>query len=92
MQGRIFDRLRSAPEKIPYTDGGATIVQGEIAASLKAFVDRGFIAPGSTTVTVPKVKDQGPNDRANRYFPGITFGGDLAGAIHKLSISGALAP
>lgn len=91
MQGRIFDSLRRA-KKIPYTDAGATIVQGQIAASLRAFERTGFIAEGSTSITVPKVADQSSTDRGNRYFPGITFTGTLAGAIHKLSIQGALAP
>jgi hypothetical protein len=91
MQGRIFQRLADA-EKIPYTDAGATVVQGEIQASLDAFVRRGFIAEGSVEVFVPAVSDQNPTDRSNRYFPGITFGGDLAGAIHKLAIVGRLSP
>lgn len=90
MQGRIFDRIRTA-KKIAYTDGGATIIQGEIKASLEAFETRGFIAPGSSAVTVPKVATQSSTDRGNRYFPGITFTGTLAGAIHKLSIAGVLA-
>jgi hypothetical protein len=91
MQGRIFDALRKA-KKIAYTDAGATIVQGEIAASLRAFERTGFIAEGSTSIVVPKVVDQSSTDRGNRYFPGMTFAGTLAGAIHKLSIQGALAP
>lgn len=91
MQGRILVRLADA-KKIPYTDGGATIIQGEIAASLDAFVRRGFISDGSVVVAVPKVKDQSSTDRGNRYFPGITFTGTLAGAIHKIQIQGTLAP
>jgi hypothetical protein len=90
MQGRIFDRLRSA-KKIAYTDAGATIVEGEIKASLTAFTGRGFIAEGSWAVTTPKVATQSSTDRGNRYFPGIAFTGNLAGAIHKLAITGALA-
>lgn len=91
MQGRIFDLLRKS-EKIPYTDPGSVAVQGAIQAALQTYVLRGFIAEGSTSVYVPKVKDQSPVDRSARFFPGITFKGDLAGAIHKLSISGVLAP
>ncbi len=91
MQGRLLQRLADA-KKVPYTDAGATIVQAEISASLDAFVKRGFISDGSVAITVPKVKDQSSTDRSNRYFPGITFTGTLAGAIHKLSIQGTLTP
>lgn len=89
MQGRILLRVANA-KKVPYTDAGATIIQSEIAASLDSFVQSGFIADGSVVVTVPKVALQNSNDRANRYFPGITFTGVLAGAIHKLAITGTL--
>lgn len=89
MQGRLLLRLADA-RKVPYTDAGAVLVQGEISASLDAFVRRGLISDGSVVVTVPKVATQSSTDRSNRYFPGITFTGVLAGAIHKLSIQGTL--
>lgn len=91
MQGRLLLRFADA-KKIPYTDAGATLARNEIAASLDTFVSRGFIAEGSVAITVPKVSSQSPVDRSNRFFPGITFTGTLAGAIHKLSIQGTLAP
>jgi hypothetical protein len=91
MQGRIVPRIANS-KKIPYTDKGATILEGEMRASLKEFERRGFIAEGTSDVTMPKVATQSSNDRSNRYFPGATFTGILAGAIHKIAISGALAP
>jgi hypothetical protein len=89
MQGRLLLRLADA-KKVPYTDAGATIVQSEVTASLDAFVRRGFIAEGSVVVAVPKVSTQSPTDRGNRFFPGVTFTGTLAGAIHKISLQGTL--
>lgn len=91
MQGRIVTRIADS-KKIPYTDKGATIIEGEMRASLKEFERRGFIAEGTSDVVMPKVAAQSSVDRANRYFPGATFTGVLAGAIHKISILGALAP
>jgi hypothetical protein len=91
MAAAIFARLSDATvKKIPYTDKGATIVAGEVAATLKRYEDRGFIVEGSSSVTVPAASSQSANDRALRSFAGITFAGDLAGAIHRTTISGAL--
>lgn len=89
MQGRIILRLAAA-DKIPFTDGGATMIRGEIDASLQEFVRRGFLVEGSTWITVPKVADVNPNDKAARKYSGIKFGAQRAGAIHKTDIVGVL--
>lgn len=87
MQERIFSKLINN-KKIPYTDTGAAIIENEIRAQLEAGVKVGGFA--SYTVTIPKVADQNPNDRAIRYMPGFSFVGVLAGAIHKIQIQGVV--
>lgn len=97
MQGRVVTRIADA-KKIPYTDRGAAILHGEILASLRSFEpggtnatkEAGLIAEGSSFVIMPRVSAQSVVDRGARYFPGVQFGGDLAGAIHKLKAAGTL--
>lgn len=89
MQSRIFLRLASA-DKVPFTDAGATVIRGEIDASLQFFVRRGFLVEGSTSITMPKVADVSANDKALRKYSGIKFGATLAGAVHKVDIAGVL--
>lgn len=91
MGAAIFRRASDPTvKKIPFTDKGATVIAGEVAAVLKRYEDRGFLVEGSSAVTVPTAASQSANDRAARSFAGITFGADLAGAIHKVTITGAL--
>jgi hypothetical protein len=89
MQGRVFLAL-AIPDKVPFTDGGASMVAAEIHASLEAYVRIGFLVEGSTTVTMPKISTVSVNDKALRKLTGIKFGAQLAGAIHKTDIAGVL--
>jgi hypothetical protein len=54
-------------------------------------VDRQVIAD-NYTVDVPRWQDQDPTDRAERYFPGITFEATYTGAVNSVSISGVVRP
>jgi hypothetical protein len=90
IQEDVFVTLAAA-EKIPYTDDGAAVIEGAILSRLRdAIVKDVLAASPEPTVTTPAVADQNPTDRSNRYFPGIAFGGTLAGAIHTLKIDGFL--
>ncbi len=88
----VLTRLLNSP-KIPYTDGGATILEGEIEQVLEKAVNQNILGPllddsgDFYRITVPKVKDQSTTDRTNRYFPGITAQAQMAGAIHSLAIT-----
>lgn len=87
---RLFGALVNSP-KIPYTDSGVDVVRSGILAQLNAGVKVGGLAASpAPTVTCPKVADVDPADRANRLLPNITFDGRLAGAIHKMNISGTI--
>ena len=99
MQLRIYNLLLMNP-KIPYTNGGITLVQNEMIASLKAAQVRGIVAmneydgdgaliPGFTT-RVPNSQDLTPTQKASRVLTGCRFSARLAGAIHAVRVDGAL--
>ena len=90
MTERIFSVLVNN-KKVPYTDAGAAMLENEVRAQLKAGVAVGLLAADPAfTVTVPRVAEIAPADRANRVFPNITFAATLAGAIHKTTIQGTV--
>ena len=87
---RIFGILINN-EKIPYTDAGVDLMRGAILAQLRQGIDAGGLAADpAPTVTAPLVADIDAADKANRILPDIEFQATLAGAIHKLVISGTL--
>ncbi len=92
MAETIATRLLNEP-KIPYTDAGAAIVEGEIVQVMDLAVRRNVLGPllddsgDFYRVTVPKVADQLPADRTARFFPGIVVTAQLAGAVHSLNIT-----
>lgn len=89
LQLDIFALLKSA-EKIPYTDQGAMLLENAIRGRLQQGVQAGGLVAGSIVVNVPRVAAQNASDRAARYFPGITFTANLAGAIHAVAINGTV--
>jgi hypothetical protein len=89
IQSRVFLAMANA-KKIPYTDAGATIIQGQVIASLEAGETVGGLVPGSSVVTVLKVSAQNPIDRANREMGGVEFTAGLQGAAHLARIRGTV--
>ena len=60
-------------------------------ASLRAAVNQGILAADpAPTVTVPKVADVSAADKTARLLPDMKFTGTLAGAIHKVTITGVV--
>ena len=88
-------------QKIPYVDGGITMVQNCIEAALKEGQLIGGIAPdeydedGNETlgfeVNVPTASSVAPTVRAARLLPDVSFRARLAGAIHVVEVTGTLA-
>ncbi len=90
MTEAIFGRLVNLP-KIPYTDAGTAIIEGEVNAILNLAIDQGILTPDpAPIVNVGAVADQLFNDRANRVFNDIDFSATLAGAIHSTTITGTV--
>lgn len=87
----VFARLSSGTRKVPLTDPGIAVIESVVRARLKDGVDVGGLAADpAPTVTVPKSADISDADRAIRMLRGVRFTGELAGAIHKLIISGTV--
>lgn len=90
MTADIFDLLQSAaPKKIPYTDKGLEQIAGTVRSRLRLAVDAGILAEDpAPAVTVPKTSTQAAVDKAARVVKGISFTGTLAGAVHKVVLTG----
>ncbi len=82
----VFILLATQP-KVPYTDSGIASVEAVIKSVLDEAVSVGFLEAGYT-ITVPKIENVDPVDRANRLLKGITFKAVPAGAIHVVEIDG----
>lgn len=86
----VFGAL-TGQNKIPYTDAGVGIVENEVKGSLRRAVRKGVLAADpAPVVTVPLVADVSTADKALRVLPDVLFSGTLAGAIHKVTISGVV--
>lgn len=90
MTKEVFGILAGA-DKIPYTDDGVAAVEAGVRAALRRGVDSGGLAEDpEPTVTVPKVADVASADKALRLLPDIKFSATLAGAVHKVEITGVI--
>lgn len=91
LHARMGERIWGAfynVKKIPFTDVGIAAIESLVRAQLDAGVKVGGLA--SYTVTVPKAADVEAADKAARTLPGIVFTAVLAGAIHKVTITGTV--
>lgn len=78
-------------KKVAYTDKGVALLEAAIRARLGIGVKVGGLKDDpAPTVTVPRVADEPLVNRANRTIPDIYFTGELAGAIHSLTINGVV--
>lgn len=89
LQNRVFSVLAGAG-KVPYTDAGIATIAAEVRAQLAEAVTAGFLAEGTTTVTVPKASAVTPADKAARKLTGVEFSGVIAGAIHAADLTGKI--
>jgi hypothetical protein len=89
MKERIFARLKAA-NKIPFTDKGVGVVEAEVRAQLNEAVGKEVLNEGTTSVTVPLVKNVSQANKANRLLPDVKFAGQLAGAIHAVQVTGTV--
>jgi len=94
LQENIFLLLINT-EKVPMEDAGGDMVENAMREIFEQAVQNGFIrkdadGKGIYTITVPDVADVPSADRLARYLSGITFAGELAGAINKIGIAGNL--
>lgn len=90
MTKSVFEALAGA-NKIPYTDAGVAIIEARVRGSLRRGINRGGLAEDpAPVVTVPLVASVASGDRALRLLPDVKFSATLAGAIHKVIITGVV--
>jgi hypothetical protein len=90
LQERIFSRLANSA-KIPFTDAGVAVIEGEVRAQLADGIAVGLLADDpAPTVTVPAVADVSTANRALRTLPDVNFTAQLAGAVHTIEIAGVV--
>lgn len=90
LKERIFAVIANNA-KLPYTDASVDMIKAQIYAQLQQGVDRNFLAgTPAPLVTAPKVADVSALDKLARLLPDVEFSATLAGAIHKVDISGTL--
>lgn len=88
--GDVFGALVGAA-KIPYTDAGVALIVAQVRASLRRATKRGILSPDPEfTVTFPLVADVATIDKAARLLPDIKFSATLAGAVHRVVITGVV--
>ncbi len=90
IQESAFLAIQQA-DKIPYTDSGADTFRNVLTGVLQTGVNVGFLAATPEfTITIPRVADVDPADRAGRHLPDVNWTATLAGAIHTVDITGSL--
>lgn len=88
---RIIFVLANNP-KIPYTDSGVGVITAAIEAVLLQGISAGGLSDNpAPVVTAPKVADVDPIDKIGRLLPDVEFTATLAGAIHRVEITGTIA-
>ena len=99
MQTNVFNALKTN-RKVPFTDGGIGLIEGQMEATLSKGQTVGCIAPTEYdaddneipgyTVTVPLASDLTEAERKSRKLTGCRYTARLAGAIHIVEIHGNL--
>lgn len=86
--------LIAQADKVPFTASGLDLISNAILGACKRFEGTqevpGLIAIGTSKVLMPTLASINPADKAARRLTGVRFSGDLAGAIHYVSIVGTL--
>ncbi len=99
MQIRVFNAIK-VNRKVPFTDAGITMIEGQMIAALEKGQELGGIndteydengkeLPGYT-VTVPRASDLTEAERKSRRLTGCKYTARLSGAIHAVEIQGFL--
>ena len=82
-------------DKVPYDNNGIAMLEAAAMNVLQDAFNKGMIAnkaDGTPDYFVAYAlrEDTSETDRANRYYAGGNFGFALAGAIHKVYITGEI--
>jgi hypothetical protein len=89
----MMTNLSQQGKRIPYTRRGASMVKGQVNASLQAFVNSGFLSNDSgfePEVTVPDPNLAAPADKSKRIYRGVTFTCTAQGAMQTVVVRGTV--
>lgn len=94
MEERI-SRVLFVNEKIPYDNIGIAQIIEPIKTTLQQATALGIVARGDDgtglfTVRAPRREDVDPTDRANRILPDVYWDAILAGAVHRVRVTGVV--
>ncbi len=90
MRASVFEDL-ARNDKVPFTDPGIGVIEAAVRGSLRRAVAKGILAEDpAPVVTVPLVASISQANKALRLLPDVRFSGTLAGAIHKVTITGVV--
>lgn len=89
LQENVYGLLVNA-RKVPYDDGGITIVAGAVQATLEEAARAGILQLDSIVLSVPTYAEIPQADRLARNLPDITFTALLVGAVHTVEIRGVV--
>ena len=83
--------LQANSLKVPYTAAGLDMYYSVISASLKQFVDSGFLSDTpAPTINIPALATITSTNKAARVLPNVSFSATYAGAINATTINGVL--
>ena len=85
----VYTRLINE-KKIPFTDQGIAVIETELRNQVNNAIDIGLLIAGTEAYTIPLASALSTADKAVRLLDGIEFSANLAGAVHKVSITGKL--
>lgn len=95
MQDALYE-VFLANKKIPYTDGGFTVIASAVLSSLDAAAELGIIAKDQESgapiygVNVPRLADASVEQRKARIMPDITWEAQQESAVNGVKTSGVL--
>lgn len=92
--GEAVLALLKQRDKVPFTDAGIVAVANQVKSALDRAASPSWqiIDPDSIELFVPRALDVDPADRAQRRLDDIRWRARLQGAIHYVTVSGAVAP
>jgi hypothetical protein len=79
-----------AGKKIPMTDPGIAVMEGQVRAGLKMGADVGGLIESTIVVTVPLAANISSQDRANRVLNNVNFSATLQGGVNKTVVNGSV--
>lgn len=91
IQSNVYFLLSNSP-KVPFTEAGVAQVKAEVKSGLKKHSKDpyNFITPDKYTVSAPAVADVSSGDKLARFLDGVSFTGEVQGAIHTVGVAGSL--